>query len=154
MSGAIAERYAAARSDSQLLLVALHVEEALALAYDAAAAGPLRGADRELAQRFGTHEREHAAALQTLLLGLTVPVRAHATQADVAELTAGAAPSLATLAALEQAALEGLQGLGARLEELELLRTVGMVMAGAAQHLVVLRGLLGQDLLPRTLPTG
>src|SRR5918997_1855086 len=107
----IAARYDAARTDAALVQVALFVEQVGVLAYDAAAAGPLSGADRAHAARFAGHEREHAAAFATMLLALTVPVRSNATPADVAELLPGLdrdpRRALELLAELEAAAIAG-----------------------------------------------
>jgi hypothetical protein len=154
----IAARYDAARTDAALVQVALFVEQVGVLAYDAAAAGPLSGADRAHAARFAGHEREHAAAFATMLLALTVPVRSNATPADVAELLPGLdrdpRRALELLAELEAAAIAGHQQLGRRLREPAILRTVGMVMAGAAQHLVVLRDALGRRPSTRSFETG
>jgi hypothetical protein len=150
----VAALYAAARSDAGLLMVALHVEEVAALAYAVAAAGPLAGAERELARRFEGHEREHAAAFETLLFGLAFPVRSHATAADLERLLpgfgdAGREATLRVLAELESAAIAGHQGLGRRIAALDALRTVASVMAGGAQHRVILRDALGLEPLTR-----
>ncbi len=150
----VADRFAAARTDSGLFKAGLFVEEVAALAYRTAAAGPLRGEDRAVALRFAGHEREHAAVFETLLFSLTVPVREHATEADLHALVPGLRradreAALAALAELEGAAIAGHQEIGRRLDALDALRSVAAVMAGGAQHLVVLRDALGQD--PRTL---
>jgi hypothetical protein len=157
IAAAVADRYAAARTDSGLFKAGLWVEEVGALAYRTAAAGPLRG--EEFARRFAGHEREHAAVFQTLLFALTVPVREHATEADVDELIPGLrradrAEALASLAELEGAAIAGHQTIGRRLEALDALRSVATVMAGGAQHLVVLRRALGQNPVTKPFESG
>ena len=114
----VAALFAAARTDAGLLQAALRVEEVAALAY-AAAAESLAGAERAQALGFADHEREHAAAFDTMLQALTVPAREHAGQA-----------------------------------QLDALRTVAAVMAGGAQHLVVLRHALGQTELTHAYETG
>jgi rubrerythrin len=158
VAGAIAERYDAARTDAGLVQTALFVEQLGALAYAAAASGVLTGADRARAERFAAQEREHAAALATMLLALTVPVRVRATEADVAELMPGLdrdpRRALELLAELEGAAIAGHQVLGRRLRALDILRTVGMVMGGAAQHLVVLRAALDRRPLSEVFESG
>ena len=146
---AVAERYAAARTDASLVETAIWVEQLGALAYAAAADGPLSCAQRDRAERFAGHEQEHAAAFATMLLALTVPVRVHASDADVDELmpaVRGERPraALEVLAELEGAAIAGHQVLARRLHAVDILRTAGMVMGGAAQHLVVLRTDLGR----------
>jgi hypothetical protein len=155
----VAERFAAARTDAGLLKAGLYVEEVAALAYDAAADGPLTGADRAQALRFAGHEREHADVFETMLFALTVPVREHATEADLQELIpglrrAGREEALAQLAELEGAAIAGYQQLGRRLRALDALRSVATVMAGGAQHLVVLRSALRDEPVTRPFESG
>jgi hypothetical protein len=157
MTGPVAELYAAARSDSALLKAALHVEEVAAHAYAAAVDGPLAG--DAWAVRFAEHERQHAAAFETMLFALTVPVREHAAPDDVDALVPGLRAAsrrgaLRALAELEGAAIAGHQLMGRRLAELDALRTVAAVMAGGAQHLVVLRDALGDRALTRTYESG
>jgi hypothetical protein len=52
---------------------------------------------------------------------------------------------------LETAAIAGQQALARRLANLDVLRTVAMVMAGGAQHAVVLRDLLDERALTNVL---
>ena len=155
MSGAIAALYEAEGTDAGLLTAALRVEEVAALAYAAAAEGPLAGEERAQALRFAEHERHHAAAFETMLFALTVPVREHATPADVEELVPGLADDpLKALLELESAAIAGHQVMARRLAELDALRTVAAVMAGAAQHLVVIRRELGDATLTLAFESG
>jgi rubrerythrin len=155
----LAERFAAARTDAALLQAGLYVEQVAALAYAAAADGPLRGDERAQARRFAAHEREHAAAFATMLQALTVPVREHAGAAELDALlpglrSAGRREALRKLEALEQAAIAGQQVIGRRLRALDALRTVAGVMAGGAQHLVALRDYLGESSLTETFESG
>ena len=155
IAAAVGDRFAAARTDSGLFKAGLFVEEIAALAYRAAAAGPLQGEDRAVALRFAAHEREHAAVFETLLFALTVPVREHATEADLHALVPGLRradrdEALRAVVELEAAAIAGHQSMGRRLEALDALRSVATVMAAGAQHLVVLRDALGQ--MPTTKP--
>jgi hypothetical protein len=155
----IAGRVAAARTDSALFKAGLFVEEVAALAYRAAAAGPLRGEDRARALEFAAHEREHAAVFETLLFALTVPVREHATEADLDALLpdlrrAGRDEALAALADLEGAAIAAHQEMARRVEALDALRSVAAVTAGGAQHLVVLRRALGQQPVTEAFESG
>ena len=82
-----------------------------------------------------------------MLFALTVPVREHAGRGDLDALLPGLrdarprARRCAALAELEGAAIAGHQLMGRRLRELDALRTVATVMAGGAQHLVVLRAM-------------
>lgn len=155
----VTERFAAARTDSGLLQAGLHVEQVAALAYAAAAAGPLAGEERAQALRFAEHERAHAQVFETLLFALTVPVREHATPNDLDALLprlrrAGRREALEGLSALEGAVIAGHQLMGRKLIALDALRSVATVMAAGAQHLVVLRHALGQTQLTRTYETG
>jgi hypothetical protein len=155
----VAERFAAARTDAGMLKAALYVEELAGLAYAAAAEGPLTGEDRDQALRFAAHEREHAGVFETMLFALTVPVREHATEADLDALIPGLRrarreQALARLAELEGAAIAGHQLLGRRLRALDALRSVATVMAGGAQHLVVLRSTIGDEPVTRAFDSG
>jgi hypothetical protein len=146
----VGARFAAARTDAGLFKAGLYVEEVAALAYAAAAGGPLTGEDRSRALRFAAHERAHAGVFETMLFALTVPVREHAGEADLQALIpglrrAGRDEALAWLAELEGAAIAGHQLMGRRLRALDALRSVATVMAGGAQHLVVLREALGDE---------
>jgi hypothetical protein len=155
----VGERFAAARTDAGLLKAGLFVEEVAALAYAAAAGGPLQGADRAQALRFARHEREHAEVFETMLFALTVPVREHATEADLQALIpglrrAGRDEAWQRLAELERAAIAGHQLLGRRLGALDALRSVATVMAAGAQHLVVIRHALGDEPVTKAFETG
>lgn len=159
MTGPVAERYAAATTDADLLQAGLHVEQVAALAYQAAADGPLDGEERAQALRFAEHERRHAAAFETMLFALTVPVRERAGREHLEAVLpslhrAGRREALQGLAELEGAAIAGHQLMGRRLGALDALRTVATVMAGGAQHLVVLRHALGAQPLTMTYETG
>jgi Ferritin-like domain len=159
VAGQVTARFAAARTDSGLLKAGLWVEEVAALAYEAAADGPLSGAERAQAKRFAAHEREHARVFATLLFALTVPVREHAREADLQAVIPGLrradrAAALQRLAELERATIAAHQTLGRRLGALDALRSVATVMAGGAQHLVVLRRALGQQPVTEAFETG
>jgi rubrerythrin len=155
----VAARFAGARTDSALLKAGLWAEELAALGYAAAAEGALTGAERAQALRFAAHEREHAEVFETLLFALTVPVREHAGDADLHAVLpglrrAGRDAALQRLAELEEATIAAHQTLGRRLEALDALRSVATVMAGAAQHLVVLRRALEQEPVTRAFESG
>ena len=155
----VAARFDAARTDAGMLKAGLFVEEIAALAYAEAARGPLADDERARALRFAGHERAHAEVFETLLYALTVPVREHATEADLQALMPGlgrARPEVALtrLAELEGATIAGHQLLGLRLGAVDALRSVATVMAGAAQHLVVLRHALGEEPVTRAFESG
>ena len=159
MTARIAELFAAAGTDAGLLQAGLHVEQVTALAYEAAAEGPLAGEERTHALRFAEHERRHAAAFETMLFALTVPVRERAGREDLDAVLpdlrrADRREALEALAELEGAAIAGHQLMGRRMAALDALRTVATVMAGGAQHLVVLRHALGEPALTKTYETG
>jgi Ferritin-like domain len=155
----VSARFAAARTDSGLFTAGLWAEEVAAGAYAAAADGPLTGADRAQALRFAAHEREHAEVFETLLFALTVPVREHAGDADLQAVLPGLRradreEALELLAELELATIAAHQTLGRRLRALDALRSVATVMAGAAQHVVVLRAALGEEPVTQAFETG
>jgi hypothetical protein len=159
ISAEVSERFAAARTDSGLLKAGLFVEEVAALAYAAAAGGPLEGPDRAQALRFARHEREHAEVFETMLFALTVPVREHATEADLHALVpglrgAGRDEAWQRLAELEGAAIAGHQLLARRLRALDALRSVATVMAAGAQHLVAIRHALSDEPVTSAFETG
>ena len=152
-------RYRRETTDAGRLRTTLHVEEVAALAYATAAERVLEGEEREIAGRFAAHEREHSAALMTMILGLALEVRRHAELKDVENLmpgfeALGRREMLAALAELETAAIAGQQALARELVNLDALRTVAMVMAGGAQHVVVLRDLLDERPLTKAFENG
>jgi hypothetical protein len=155
----VGEMFESPRTDAGLLQAGLRVEQVAALAYAAAAEGSFAGNERARARRFAGHERSHAAAFETMLFALTVPVREHAGPHDLDAIApglrrAGRQEALRTLAELEGAAIAGHQLMGRRLSALDALRTVAAVMAGGAQHLVVLRDALGQEPLTNSFERG
>jgi hypothetical protein len=86
-------------------------------------------------------------------------VREHAGRADLDALVpglrrAGRHEALTALVGLESAAIAGAQLMGRRLRALDALRTVATVMAGGAQHLVVLRDALDVKPLINAYETG
>jgi rubrerythrin len=152
-------RYRREQTDAGRLRTALHVEEVAALAYRTAAERVLEGEERAVAVRFAAQEREHAGALMTMTLALALEVRRHAARKDLDNLMPGfgALDRRATLEALlelETAAIAGQQALGRELVNLDALRTVAMVMAGGAQHLVVLRNLVDEKPLTKVFENG
>jgi hypothetical protein len=111
---------------------------------------------RTLAGRFAGHHDDHLTALGFALrgVGAGTPSRPRGVAGLSTALTGGDA-AFATLAlGLEEA------GLGACLEAQAVLADprqaliVGSIATGNAQHLVVLRELLGRDPLPRAFETG
>jgi rubrerythrin len=152
-------RYRRENTDPGLVRTALHVEEVAALAYASAAERVLAGEQRAVARRFAEHERAHAGAMTTMALALTYEVRRHALPKDVENLmpgfgSLGREGTLEALLELETAAIAGQQAMARRVVDLDVLRTVAMVMAGGAQHVVVLRDLLGRTPLASDFGNG
>jgi rubrerythrin len=152
-------RYRREQTDAGRLRTALHVEEVAALAYLTAAERVLEGEERAVAERFAAQEREHAGALMTMTLALTLEVRRHAVGKDLDNLMPGfeelgRRETLEALLELETAAVAGQQALARDMVDLDTLRTVGMVMAGGAQHLVVLRRLVDEKPLTFVFENG
>ncbi len=142
-----------ARTDTALVRAAVWLEQLAALCY-ATAGDALDGDARRLAARFGAHEGEHAAALESVLQGFTVQVRNRPVVSDAAwhlpGLGSGATTTtLALLAELEAWLLAGYQEMARRTTERTVLRTVGTIVAGGAQHLAALRAALGRPPAPR-----
>jgi hypothetical protein len=86
-------------------------------------------------------------------------VRQHATEADLHALIPGLRradrdEALGALAELEAAAIAGHQAIGRRVEALDAVRSVATVMAGGAQHLVVLRDALGEQPVTKAFESG
>lgn len=136
------------------VLQALHgLQTSAARAYDSAALS-LDGADRALLRRLAGHERDHAAALGSMLGGLTVQLPRAPRFEDVEALApglAGAASRAAALAAaqdLEAAELEAFGEALGRLVEPTILKTALTAMAGDGQHRVALRRALALAAVP------
>jgi hypothetical protein len=149
----------AARAADQhgLLERAFEHEAKAAAAYRAAARDRRLGRRvRTLAGRFAGHHDDHLTALGFALrgVGAGTPSRPRGV-AGLSTALAGGDAAFATLAlGLEEA------GIGACLEAQAVLADprqaliVGSIATGNAQHLVVLRELLGRDPLPRAFETG
>ena len=90
----------------------------------------LEGEERAVAERFAAQEREHAGALMTMTLALTLEVRRHAVGKDLDNLmpgfeALGRRETLEALLELETAAVAGQQALARDMVDLDTLRTVG-----------------------------
>jgi rubrerythrin len=145
------QRFAAVAAQGGVLQ-ALHGLQASAARAYASAAISLEGPDRGLFRRLADHERDHAAALGSLLGGLPVNLPRPPGFEDVEALApglAGAAGRTAALGAaqaLEAAELEAFRDALGRLQEPTILKTVLTAMAADGQHRVALRR--GLDLAP------
>ncbi|HWT25809.1 MAG TPA: ferritin-like domain-containing protein [Solirubrobacteraceae bacterium] len=150
--------FAEARTDTDLVRASVWLEQLAVLCYERGAGG-LTGAERELAERFAGHERAHATAMETVLQGLTVTVRNRPVGEDVDWHLPGLGTgprerTLEQLAELEGWMLAGYRDMVRRTTELAILRSAGGVMAGAAQHLAVLRDALGRPAAPSAFERG
>jgi Ferritin-like domain len=149
---------AARAADQRALLERAFEHEARAgAAYRTAARDRrLGGRVRALARRFAGHHDDHLTALSFALRG--VGAGTPSPPRGVAGLRAALAGGEATFATLALRLEEA--GLGACLEAQAVLDDprqaliVGSIATGDAQHLVVLRELLGRDPLPRAFETG
>ncbi len=153
-------RYRREQTDAGRLRTALHVEEVAALAYATAAERVLEGEERAVAERFAAHEREHAGALMTMTLALTLEVRRHAVregrgQPDARLRGAGPAGDARGAARARDRRDRGPAGAGRGTWSTSTrCGRSAMVMAGGAQHLVVLRDLLDEKPLTNVFENG
>jgi hypothetical protein len=116
----------------------------------------LGGRVRALARRFAGHHDDHLTALSFALrgVGAGAPSPPRGVPGLSAALAGGDA-SFATLAVrLEEAGLGACLDAQAVLADPRQALIVGSIATGDAQHLVVLRELLGRDPLPRAFETG
>ena len=114
--------------------------------------GRLRGRAAEAATLFLAHERRHVDALEQALVAMKAPVpRPAPGRADL-----GGTPRSMIRTALdhELQCIRAYQSAQADLKAPALLGTAGGVIANEAQHLAVLRQLLGQQPVPVAFVTG
>ena len=132
---------AAPRRDGDVLEDLVALEDAAALAYEAAPVA--------IGLDLAAHETDHAAALRTDLEALTRPIPGR--PEDVAELDGEARRLVAAddrldaAIALEAALIAAYRGALLELEEPGLLETVGSILASHAQHRAVLLRAAGRD---------
>lgn len=153
----VRDALAQADGDAQILEVAIGIEQTAVAVYDAAVgSGLLDEATMEIAELFRDQEQEHADALIAALedLGGTPPEPPGAGEVDrLGHLRSQ--EELARFALeLETIAVAAYYDAHAQLEDEALLRTVASIMANDAQHLVVLRQILGEDPSPAAFVTG
>jgi hypothetical protein len=139
-------RAAAAQSpDVEQLAGLLALERRLESAYRAALARD--AIDRELGETLLEHEREHVRGLEQALRGRGGP------RATVPPARLGAALASRTAFArfaigLEEEAVRAYQEVLATFRNDRLLQPLGSIMAAGAQHVVALRGAIGDELIP------
>ena len=149
-----------ARGEADLVEAAVELERRAALAYDTAArSGQLDRRSTGVAKLFARHERQHAEALADALeaLGRGAPSepRRPRSVAGLDEALRRGQDAIARFAVgLEDAALATYDHALANVTDPGLLSTIVSIMAAEGQHLVVLRGVLGREQVPRAFGTG
>lgn len=134
-------------------------QSAWAVLRETVASGVLRPGEVRVVEAMRDRADEHARAVESVLrgFGATPPPRARRKE-DVplpGFYKAATRPDhLEYAAAAERGALAAWYGALQQLRQPELLRLGAAAMAADAQHLVVLRGLLGREPLPLAFETG
>jgi hypothetical protein len=142
---ALPEAAAAQASDVEQLGGLLTLERRLESAYRAALARD--AIDPELGRTLLAHEREHVRGLEQALRGRGGP-RATVRPPRLGAALAGR-PAFARYAiGLEQEAVRAYQDVLATFRTDRLLQPLGSIMASGAQHVVALRGAVGDELIP------
>jgi hypothetical protein len=144
---------ARAASDVERLERLLSIERRLESTYDAAIR---RGAlEPALATRLRDHEREHARGLERLLAGGERRPLATVPRPGLSAALAGGEQAFASYAlALESEAVGAYVDALATLRDRTLLQPLGSIMTCEGQHLVALRRVAGEELLPRAFESG
>lgn len=158
---AVREAFAAPdETDGTLLEKAITLERTMVVAYDRVIADGLLS-DKALAPALRTHERRHAASLQTALtdLGGKLPAQpAGVAAVDKVAKGLGAvrdeAATLSFLVELETAAVAAYYDAQAKFIQARLLQTGASIMASEGQHLVLLRQAARRPPVPAALETG
>ncbi len=145
---------------SSILEAAIGLEQGAVLAYTAAAdSGKLDAENERAASLFARQDQEHADALTAALedLGGVAP-RKPSGSFDVPglseALSSGQAAFVRFVIELETATIRGYYEATAKLTDPRLLSLGASIMANEAQHLVVLRQVLGRAPSPRAFVTG
>jgi hypothetical protein len=144
---------ARAASDVERLERLLSIERHLESTYDAAIR---RGAlEPRLAERLRDHEREHSRALDRVLAGEDRRPLASVPRPGLGVALAGGERAFARYALeLESEAVAAYVDALATLRDAALLQPLGSILACEGQHLVALRRVAGEELLPRAFATG
>ena len=154
--------FAKATGDAAILEQAISLEQVAVIAYaTVAGSGVLTPRALRVAQRFGGHEREHAATLTTALKDLGgIPPAPPKGPADVEKVVKGLgaartqADVLSFAIELELAAIAAYHDAQAKLIETRLLQTGASIMANEGQHLAVLRTLARTEPVPNAFEDG
>lgn len=155
----VANAFADADGDADVIERAVGLEQSAAFAYTAAANSGKLGAATRVARHFAVQEQEHADALTRALEGLGRSAPAKPTRPrDVAGLgaaIAGGAHDILTFAVeVETMSLKAYYEAHGKLRDASLIATSATIMADEAQHLVVLRQALGRNPSPDAFVTG
>ncbi|MGI8730582.1 MAG: ferritin-like domain-containing protein [Solirubrobacteraceae bacterium] len=153
--------FAASSGDLEILEDAIRLEGVSVLAYGVVIDGGLLSAGfARVVRRFREHERQHADALTTALtdLGGTPPPEPEIEDIDEVVKGVGTLRSQREVASfaieLEMAAIAAYYDAHRKLSGAKLLQTGASIMAGEAQHLVVLRQEAKRDAVPEAFETG
>ena len=144
-------------ADAAILGRLLEIEQALAVAYEAAAASDIVDAEVEPAlELFADQEREHAETLASALadLGGTPPGPPRPDEVNGLEKLLSQSAMLEFFVAREREAI-ALYGEAATLLAVpDLLKTGAQIVGNEAQHLVVLRQQLGEEPVSEVFTSG
>ena len=154
--------FAQAEGDAAILESAIGIEQIAVFAYERAAASDLLDREtKDVAQRFGAHEQEHADGLIAALKGLGGEAPAKPTSLadlDAVQSGFGDARSQADVAnfaiELEMAGIAAYYDAQLKLKDAKLLQTGASIMANEGQHLVVLRQAVKKPPVPNAFETG
>jgi rubrerythrin len=153
----VRDAFAAESGDAEILGKAIGLEQMAVLAYDGIIAGGLLSARSEMVlTRFRDHEQEHADALTTALtdLGGTPPEQATASDVEGLGDLQTQADVMRFAIEFEAAAVAAYLDAQRKLIDGKLLQSSASIMAGDAQHLVVLRQLARAEPVPNAFETG
>jgi rubrerythrin len=143
--------------DAAILGRLLDIEQALAVAYEAAAASDVVDAEVQPAlELFADQEREHAEALASALadLGRTPPGPPRSDEIDGVEELDSQSVMLEFFVAREREAIALYGEAATLLAAPDLLKTGAQIVGNETQHLVVLRQQLGEEPVSDVFPSG
>lgn len=153
--------FAAGEADKTILAAAIRLERIAVLAYEKVIAGGLLSPRlKRVAELFAGHEREHAHALLTALIDMSVQPPHPPTARDIDSVVRGISAVrsesdiLNFAVELETATVAAYHDAQQKLYGAKLLQAVAPIMANEGQHLVVLRQALNKPPVPNALETG
>jgi hypothetical protein len=142
--------------DRGIIQGAIGLEQALVVAYQAAAQRKLLGRATPVAKMLVAQEQAHIATLTKALAGLGGKVPQPPLSDEIAGFkdVQSSDDMLNFAHNLESQAVAAYIDASKALQDSRLLRTVAEIIASEGQHLVILRQALGNDPVPTALPTG